>query len=149
MKSLQILLIILLIPAFTNAQLAYLNNNGDEQKEKSSVRAKKEVAAPRFLPKNSMDTFVDFNFKTSAATVDLKWRFSKSMQNKTVHLLKGVMNENHQIKWEIVEEYGPLSDEDIKFKYKDKSIDNQTTYYRLRISEDGDSVEYTGYYKIS
>lgn len=143
-------MVILLIPAITNAQLAYLGSNGGNNKDEQRANSKKEVAAPKFLPKNTMDAFVDFNYKISGSAVDLKWQFNKNMDKKTVHLLKGVMNEDHQIKWEIVEEYGPLSIDKIKFKYKDKATnDNQTTYYRLRISEDGDRVEYTGYYKIS
>ncbi len=147
MKNIQLILI-LLIPTLSSAQLAYLNNNDRENKDNKNAKTQQEVAAPQFLPKNSMDSFVKFDYKKLSSAVDLRWQFNKSMNNKTVHLLKGVMQSNHQIKWEIIKEYGPLTDEKIKFKFKDKTENDLPTYYRLRISEDGDMVEYTGFYKI-
>jgi len=149
MKSYKIILALLFIPFITNAQLAYLNNGTKKEATSAAPKAKKEVAAPKFLPKNTANAFVDFDYKKSANAIDLKWKFNKSFTNKTVHLLRGVMNEDNFIKWEIVKAFGPLNDNDIKFKYKDKKVVDKTTYYRLRVSEDGDMIEYTNFYKIN
>jgi hypothetical protein len=149
MKSYKIIIALLFTPFITNAQLAYLNNGTEKETISAASKPKKEVAAPKFLPKNTATAFVDFDYKKSANNVDIKWKFNKSFTNKTVHLLRGVMNEDNFIKWEIIKAFGPLANNDLQFRYKDKKVVDQTTYYRIRVSEDGDNVEYTNFYRIN
>ena len=149
MKSYKIILALIFIPFISNAQLAYLNNGTENESKSAAPKAKKEVAAPKFLPKNTADAFVDFDYKKSKGSIDLKWKFNKSFDNKTVHFISlGCPNDEHFIKWEIVKEFGPLQEDELKFKFKDKKVPDSPTYYRLRVSEDGDMVEYTNFYSI-
>ena len=136
MKKTSLLWLFLSVSVSLQAQQAYLASN------------QTQAETPKFLPKNTAHQYVDFEYKKTHEAVELKWQLNKSFESKTIHLLKGVMNDHYQIRWQIIEEYGPLEGKQKKISYTDEEVQSNTTYYRLRISEDGDMVEYTDFYQI-
>lgn len=103
--------------------------------------------SPKFVPKYAADKYMKVKVKQNKQGVLLKWQFTEEFDNKTVHILKGVVGENEQIQWKIIEQYELLNTGQ-KFDYLDENSSFEKAYYRLRISEDGDQVEYTSYYLI-
>jgi len=108
----------------------------------------KEAKGPSFLPKNEADDYIVLEVSRQSNAINLQWKSKENTKGKTFHLLKGTINDERQIRWEILAAFEATKRKQ-KFEYVDKNPNLGEVYYRLRISEDREKVQYTRYYLIS
>ena len=99
---------------------------------------------PRFLPEYKADDYLKVQIRNKGEGVLIKWKAEKNCSKKIFHLLKGIVKENNEISWKIIKKIDPENEN--KFEYLDQDMSFKKAYYRIRVSQDEDNVEYTNYY---
>ncbi|MGK7397022.1 MAG: hypothetical protein ACNS62_20770 [Candidatus Cyclobacteriaceae bacterium M3_2C_046] len=101
---------------------------------------------PAFVPEYKADDYLKVDLKQKDGEIYLVWKSKVDCSEKTFHVLKGVINQDQEITWQIIKQFEPQHASN-KFECIDPVLGEQA-YYRIRVSEDGDQIEYTRYYLV-
>ena len=102
---------------------------------------------PKYLPEYKADKYLQVNLKEQKEGVLVKWKSEQDCNHKTFHVLKGIIDEKQEISWTILTRIDGKSDKHYQFLDRNRSF--QKAYYRIRVSEDEDNIEYTNYFLFS
>lgn len=125
---------------FVFISLVFIVHSGVSQQyaqKKSNI-----VDGPKYLPKNEAEGFLEFEVKQLGKKVELKWTSDENLAEKKIHILKGKIDKNKQISWEILAALETERGQKRKFTYID-ALEKQKVYYRLMVSDVYEVIQYT------